>query len=294
MNFALRTPKELFLTLRLRIATFYSGCKPAASAPRSRGPLTKLGQGASVPLNLLDLLSGFPNSCPNEGAGLVHDFGSILNFIECAFGTNGNFLSFPSHQNLGISPSYPYADVEARDSWLWGKRQQQLPKGDLPLFPLGLLQREFFDGPVSERSESRHGERRTFAIGLMEEIEIVVVYVMRGKRRRIISQGAHIAMKGKSTRTASKMLANGETDFRRLRETSDEEIDYSDIPKLDKSFWKNAKLTMPTPKDRLTIRVDHDVVEWLKKKGSGYQTLINAILRSYMQVQLDEGADRRT
>jgi hypothetical protein len=38
----------------------------------------------------------------------------------------------------------------------------------------------------------------------------------------------------------------------------------------------------------------NDVVEWLKKKGSGYQTRINAILRSYMRAQSDEGADRRT
>jgi uncharacterized protein (DUF4415 family) len=36
---------------------------------------------------------------------------------------------------------------------------------------------------------------------------------------------------------------------------------------------------------RLTIRVDHDVVEWLKRAGSGYQTRINAILRSYMKAQ---------
>jgi uncharacterized protein (DUF4415 family) len=51
------------------------------------------------------------------------------------------------------------------------------------------------------------------------------------------------------------------------------------IPKLDKSVWKTAKLTTPKPKDRLTIRVDHDVVEWLEKAGRGYQTRINAILR---------------
>jgi uncharacterized protein len=44
-----------------------------------------------------------------------------------------------------------------------------------------------FDGPVFERGERRHGEDRTLAIGLMEDIEIVVVYVMRGARRRIIS-----------------------------------------------------------------------------------------------------------
>ncbi len=73
----------------------------------------------------------------------------------------------------------------------------------------------------------------------------------------------------------------------------DADIDDSDIPKLSKSFWKAAKLTMPEPKDQLTIRVDHDVVEWLKKKGSGYQTNINAILRSYMKAQSDKSTDRR-
>ena len=62
----------------------------------------------------------------------------------------------------------------------------------------------------------------------------------------------------------------------------DAEIDFTDIPKLNESFWKTARLSMPEPKDRLTIRLDHDVLEWLKKNGSGYQTRINAILRSYM------------
>jgi len=92
-------------------------------------------------------------------------------------------------------------------------------------------------------------------------------------------------MKGKITRTTSRARTKGKTDFKRLRQMRDAEIDDSDIPKLDRSFWKNAKLTMPEPKDRLTIRVDHDVVEWLKRAGSGYQTRINAILRSYMKAQ---------
>ena len=47
--------------------------------------------------------------------------------------------------------------------------------------------KRIFDGPVLERIESRHGENRIFAIGLIEDIEIVVVYVMRGKRRPLIS-----------------------------------------------------------------------------------------------------------
>lgn len=90
-----------------------------------------------------------------------------------------------------------------------------------------------------------------------------------------------IAVKGKITRTTSKSRTRGQTDFRRLRQMREADIDDSDIPRLDKSFWRTAKLTMPEPKDRLTIRVDHDIVQWLKKAGSGYQTRINAILRSY-------------
>lgn len=97
-------------------------------------------------------------------------------------------------------------------------------------------------------------------------------------------------MKGKITRTTSKARAKGETDFKRLRRMSDAAIDDSDIPRLGRSFWKSAKLSMPEPKDRLTIRVDHDVVLWLKKAGSGYQTRINAILRSYMEAQGDRSA----
>jgi uncharacterized protein (DUF4415 family) len=63
------------------------------------------------------------------------------------------------------------------------------------------------------------------------------------------------------------------------------DIDSSDIAKLDESFWKAAKTSMPEPKDRVTIRLDHDLVEWLKKDGGGYQTRINVILRSYMNAQ---------
>ena len=70
-------------------------------------------------------------------------------------------------------------------------------------------------------------------------------------------------MKGRITRTTSRSRAKGKTDFKRLRRMRDAGIDDSDIPRLDQSFWKTATLTMPEPKDRLTIRVDHDVVEWL-------------------------------
>jgi phospholipase C len=56
-------------------------------------------------------------NCPNELPPYVHDFGSILNFIEWALGQNQtplHFTGFPP--GSGISPSYAYADVLAPDT----------------------------------------------------------------------------------------------------------------------------------------------------------------------------------
>jgi uncharacterized protein (DUF4415 family) len=173
--------------------------------------------------------------------------------------------------------------------WYESKRQSNLAKHHID-FQDAL---RIFDGPIFEKSNRSRGEDRVLAIGLLEDIEIVVVYVVRGKRRRIISaRRAHRMLnkprKGKTTQTTSRTRSKGATDFKRLRALRDSEIDFSDIPKLGKSFWATAKLTLPEPKDRLTIRVDHDVVQWLKKRGKGYQTRINAILRSYMEAQTDD------
>ena len=44
-----------------------------------------------------------------------------------------------------------------------------------------------FEGPVFEKVQRRHGENRVLAVGLLEDVEIVVIYAMRGKYRRIIS-----------------------------------------------------------------------------------------------------------
>jgi uncharacterized protein (DUF4415 family) len=69
-----------------------------------------------------------------------------------------------------------------------------------------------------------------------------------------------------------------------LAALEDRPIDYSDIPPLDDAFWKNAvrnPFYKPT-KTATTIRVDSDVLAWLKHQGKGYQTRINAILREAM------------
>jgi uncharacterized protein (DUF4415 family) len=65
----------------------------------------------------------------------------------------------------------------------------------------------------------------------------------------------------------------------------DRDIDYSDIPPLDKSFLKKATTAWPPVKKQLTIRLDADVLQWLKGHGKGYQTRINRILRVVMESQ---------
>jgi uncharacterized protein (DUF4415 family) len=75
------------------------------------------------------------------------------------------------------------------------------------------------------------------------------------------------------------------SDLPRIRSLKDEEIDTSDIPELEASFFKNAVVSLPRPKATVCIRLDQDVLEWFKSKGKGYQTRINALLRAYMEAQ---------
>lgn len=63
----------------------------------------------------------------------------------------------------------------------------------------------------------------------------------------------------------------------------DEDLDYSDIPETNEAFWADAELRMPQTKKGVYVRLDQDVLEWLKAQGPGYQTRINAILRAYME-----------
>jgi uncharacterized protein (DUF4415 family) len=63
----------------------------------------------------------------------------------------------------------------------------------------------------------------------------------------------------------------------------DKDIDYSDIPPLDKSFFEKATLAWPPAKQQVTVRLDTDVLDWLKAHGKGYQTRLNRILRAAME-----------
>ncbi len=73
------------------------------------------------------------------------------------------------------------------------------------------------------------------------------------------------------------------TDWERVDAMSDEDIDTSEIPPLGEEFFASAELRLPRKKIPITMRVDPDVLDWFKSFGKGYQTRINAVLRTYME-----------
>ena len=82
----------------------------------------------------------------------------------------------------------------------------------------------------------------------------------------------------------TKLSAKKRKELRKLAAKPDSEIDLSDIPEIRQipsdavigRFYRPKKASV-------TIRLDVDVVTWLKSTGNGYQTRINSYLRHLMQ-----------
>ena len=81
----------------------------------------------------------------------------------------------------------------------------------------------------------------------------------------------------------------------------DDQIDTSDIPELtDEQLSRAVRGQMYRPiKKPVTMRLDMDVIEWLKREGPGYQTKANALLRqemirAYREKKTPSSAGRRS
>jgi uncharacterized protein (DUF4415 family) len=90
----------------------------------------------------------------------------------------------------------------------------------------------------------------------------------------------------------------GETDWARFDAMTDADIakavaDDPSLPPLDID-WDKASLVVPaTAKDVITLRLDHDVLKWLRSTGKGYQTRINKVLRAWYEATLHEAELRQ-
>jgi uncharacterized protein (DUF4415 family) len=82
-----------------------------------------------------------------------------------------------------------------------------------------------------------------------------------------------------------KLTDEQREDLRKLAALPDADIDYSDSPQVaDFRGFEVGKLYRPI-KETVTVRLDSDVLYWLKQGGKGYQSRLNAILRKEMSAQ---------
>lgn len=94
---------------------------------------------------------------------------------------------------------------------------------------------------------------------------------------------------GKIVRYTSDQLKDikDETDWDRVNAMTDEDIekamadDPDAAPLLDEEWFSKATY-VPKTKEAVTIRLDHDILEFFRKQGKGYQTRINHVLKTYV------------
>lgn len=96
----------------------------------------------------------------------------------------------------------------------------------------------------------------------------------------------------RKTLADSPMTPARQRKLAQLAKRPDSEIDFSEIPPLKERFWKAAvrnPFYRPV-KQQLTVRLDADVVAWLRGQGKGYQTRLNQVLRKAMLKDLKKSA----
>ena len=73
---------------------------------------------------------------------------------------------------------------------------------------------------------------------------------------------------------------HSETDWDRIDQMTDDEIDTSDIPPLTEEFFKRAKVRLPQG-----VYLDQDVYVWFRQQGGNLSERLVDALRQYMQTQ---------
>ncbi len=90
------------------------------------------------------------------------------------------------------------------------------------------------------------------------------------------------------------------TDWKRLRTLTDDDIeraiaeDPNVAPSLDAAWFAAARIVEPIDKERITIRLDRDILEYFRQFGSRYQTRINSVLRAFVEQTRRKRKDGRS
>ena len=78
-----------------------------------------------------------------------------------------------------------------------------------------------------------------------------------------------------------------QTDWARVDAMTDEDIDLSDAPEMTPEMFARAivrrGLKPVARKAQITLRIDSEVLDWFRARGTGYQSQMNAVLRAYKE-----------
>jgi uncharacterized protein (DUF4415 family) len=101
-----------------------------------------------------------------------------------------------------------------------------------------------------------------------------------------------------TAREIKTRLARGEdrTDWKKIRATTGAELEASIAADHDdlqgEPDWTEAVMGVPAHKEHINIRIDHDVLEWFRARGKGYQTMMNNVLRAFVQTRRQTRAQK--
>jgi uncharacterized protein (DUF4415 family) len=92
--------------------------------------------------------------------------------------------------------------------------------------------------------------------------------------------------------------AAGRTDWQRVARATEAELGAAiatdpDDPGNDPAFWEHVRPVHPVGKERVTMRLDTDLLAWFRRHGRGYQTMINAVLRGYYEARKGQPEEPR-
>ena len=158
---------------------------------------------------------------------------------------------------------------------------------------------------LSRQDRIVEGEERWQTIGLVNGVLLILVaYTVVDEKFFVSSQHAESLGRSESNmkkRAKSKtviyelkpdqpLTARQKREIQALAAMREERIDTSDIPELPPEAWKKAvrgKWYRPV-KQAVSIRLDADVLAWLRGKGDGYQTRVNGLLRKQMLEEMSK------
>lgn len=141
---------------------------------------------------------------------------------------------------------------------------------------------------VYEASVIWAGQVRMIEVNESETDPLVGMGLLEGYELKIQATDGGLvtitALPWTANRYERKNLNNtSSTNWVALEAMDDEGIDYSDIPPLTEAFFENATLRIPASQAHRLVEIEPDVLNWFQSQGGEYKSLINSILRHYIE-----------